>query len=104
MQVMGELGTPIVLLVGSYLTARGMMDLGTLVGVTGYIWMLTNPMRMLSNIINMLTRTVTSGENCSIIWTWGPASARMRMPRRLKRSAGMWCLTMCHSRTGPRRC
>ncbi|MGI6670044.1 MAG: ABC transporter ATP-binding protein [Christensenellales bacterium] len=73
MQVMGELGTPIVLLVGSYLTARGMMDLGTLVGVTGYIWMLTNPMRMLSNIINMLTRTVTSGEKLFYYMDLGPS-------------------------------
>ncbi len=73
MQVMGELGTPIVLLVGSYLTARGLMDLGTLVGVTGYIWMLTNPMRMLSNIINMLTRTVTSGEKLFYYMDLGPS-------------------------------
>ena len=39
-----------------------MIDIGTLVGVTGYIWMLTNPMRQLSNIINSVTHAVTSAE------------------------------------------
>ncbi|NLZ89483.1 MAG: ABC transporter ATP-binding protein [Clostridiales bacterium] len=73
MQIVSDLCTPIVLLVGSFLAAQGLMDVGTLVGVTGYIWMLTNPMRMLSNIINMLSRTVTSGEKLFYYMDLGPS-------------------------------
>ncbi len=62
MQFLSELCTPAVLLTGALLMAAGQMDVGTLVGVTGYIWMLTNPMRMLSQIINQATRAVTSAE------------------------------------------
>ncbi|HSK69116.1 MAG TPA: ABC transporter ATP-binding protein, partial [Candidatus Limnocylindria bacterium] len=62
MQLLSDLCTPAVLVTGALLTASGRMDLGTLVGVTGYIWMLTNPMRMLSQIINQATRAVTSAE------------------------------------------
>lgn len=62
MQFVSDLCTPLVLLVGMGLMAAGRMDIGTLVGVTGFIWMLTNPMRMLANIVNMLSRAITSAE------------------------------------------
>ena len=62
MDLLGALCTPIALLGGMMLTAQGKIDLGTLVGVTGYIWMLVNPMRQLSNIINMVAQSVTSAE------------------------------------------
>ncbi len=62
MDLLSALCTPVALVGGAFLTARGLMDIGTLVGVTGYIWMLTNPMRQLSNIINMLAQAITSAE------------------------------------------
>jgi len=62
MQGLSEVCTPLVLAVGAALIAAGRMDIGTLVGVTGYIWMLTQPMRMLSQIINGMTRASTSAE------------------------------------------
>ncbi|MBQ4075107.1 MAG: ABC transporter ATP-binding protein [Clostridia bacterium] len=62
MDFLGALCTPVALLGSAFLLARGDMDIGTLVGVTGYIWMLVNPMRQLSNIINMLVHSVTSAE------------------------------------------
>lgn len=62
MDLLGALCTPIALLGGMAMTLSGEMDIGTMVGVTGYIWMLVNPMRQLSNIINMLAQSVTSAE------------------------------------------
>ena len=62
MDVISSLCTPITLVGSAILTAMDMIDIGTLVGVTGYIWMLTNPMRQLSNIINSVTHAVTSAE------------------------------------------
>ena len=62
MEIMSGLCTPAALIGGAILMARGDISVGTLVGVTGYIWMLTNPMRQLSNIINMVAQAVTSAE------------------------------------------
>ena len=62
MDVLSALCTPIALLGGLLLTINGTLDIGTMVGVTGYIWMLVDPMRQLPNIINMVTNAVTSAE------------------------------------------
>ena len=55
MEVMSSLCTPIMIGVGGTLLFRGEMDLGTLIAITGYIGLITNPMRQLSNIINTVT-------------------------------------------------
>ena len=60
--LLGSCCTPIALLGGTLLVSRGQMDIGTLVGVTGYIWMLVNPMNQLPNIINMVVQAITSAE------------------------------------------
>lgn len=73
MDFLGALCTPIALLGGAYLTLRGQMDIGTLVGVTGYIWMLVNPMRQLSNIINMIAQAITSAEKLFYYVDFGSA-------------------------------
>ncbi len=62
MELLSSLCTPVMLIVGSYLVIHKNMDLGTLIAVNGYVWMITNPMRMLANIVNMLTQAVTSAE------------------------------------------
>jgi ATP-binding cassette, subfamily B, multidrug efflux pump len=62
MDLMSSLCTPVALVGGTALIMSGRMDIGTLVGVIGYIWLLTNPMRMLSNIINMVAQAVTASE------------------------------------------
>lgn len=62
LQMVSDLSTPLVLLVGMLLVGAGQMDIGTLVGVTGYIWMLINPMRNLAQIVNMISRAIASAE------------------------------------------
>lgn len=62
MEVMSSLCTPVMIGVGGTLLFNGAMDLGTLIAITGYISLITNPMRQLSNIINMLAQAVTSAE------------------------------------------
>ncbi|HPA61073.1 MAG TPA: ABC transporter ATP-binding protein, partial [Clostridia bacterium] len=73
MHGLSEICTPLVLATGSVLIATGHMDIGTLVGVTGYIWMLTQPMRMLSQIINSMTRASTSAEKIFYYLDLGPS-------------------------------
>ena len=62
MELMSSLCTPIMLLVGGILLVNGQMDIGTLVAVNGYVWLIINPMRALSGIINMVAQAVTSAE------------------------------------------
>ena len=62
MELMSSLCTPIMLLVGGILLLKGRMDIGTLVAVNGYVWLIINPMRSLSGIINMVAQAITSAE------------------------------------------
>ena len=62
MELMSSLCTPIMLLVGGILMLYGRMDIGTLVAVNGYVWLIINPMRSLSGIINMVAQAITSAE------------------------------------------
>ncbi|MBQ3667721.1 MAG: ABC transporter ATP-binding protein [Clostridia bacterium] len=62
MDMLSQLCTPITLLGGAIMVHLGHMNIGELVGVTGYIWMLTNPMRQVANIINASAQAVTSAE------------------------------------------
>jgi ATP-binding cassette subfamily B protein len=63
MELMSSLCTPIMLLVGGILLVNGQMDIGTLVAVNGYVWLIINPMRALSGIINMVVQAITSAAN-----------------------------------------
>lgn len=62
MELLSGMCTPVALIGAAILTYFNLMDVGTFVGVTGYIWMITSPMNMLSNIINMITNATTSAE------------------------------------------
>lgn len=73
MDLLGALCTPVALLGSAILLSQGLMDIGTLVGVTGYIWMLVNPMRQLSNIINMIAQSITSAEKLFYYVDFGAA-------------------------------
>ena len=54
MELLSSLCTPVMLLVGGVLLVNGQMDIGTLVAVNGYVWLIINPMRALSGIINLV--------------------------------------------------
>ena len=62
MTLLSALCTPITLAGGALMMSRGEMDIGTLVGLTGYIWMLTNPMSQVSGLINQTIQMVTGAE------------------------------------------
>ena len=62
MELLSSLCTPVMLMVGAAMVFSGEMDLGTLIAVNGYVWLIVNPMRNLANIVNMLTQAVTSAE------------------------------------------
>lgn len=59
---LGSFCTPLLLGIGGVMVISGSMTLGELVIFTNYIWMITGPMRMLGNLINMFTQAMTSAE------------------------------------------
>ncbi|MBQ4620384.1 MAG: ABC transporter ATP-binding protein [Clostridia bacterium] len=73
MEILSALCTPVMLIVGANMVLNGKLDLATLIAVNGYVWMITNPMRMLSNIVNMLTQAVTSAEKLFYYIDFGSA-------------------------------
>jgi len=81
MEMLSGLCTPVALLGGMLMVKAGNMDIGTLVGVTGYIWMLTNPMRQIPNLINAVAQASTSAEKLFYYMDFGssikePADAK----------------------------
>ena len=73
MDVTANLCTPAMLIFGGYMVARGELTLGELIAFNGYIWMINSPMRMVGNIINMLTNTLTSAEKLFYYRDLGPS-------------------------------
>ncbi len=51
-EFLGTVVNVILMIYGGYLTIRGEMTMGNFVTVNGYLWMLTNPLRMLGWLIN----------------------------------------------------
>ena len=73
MELLSGLCTPVMLIVGAILTLKGRMDIATLIAVNGYVWLITNPMRQLANIVNMATNAVTSAEKLFYYVDFGAA-------------------------------
>jgi ATP-binding cassette subfamily B protein len=73
MELLSGICTPVMLIAGAYLTLNGHMDIGTLVAVNGYVWLIINPMRQLSNLVNMFTNAVTSAEKLFYYVDFGAA-------------------------------
>lgn len=81
MELMSGMCTPVMLLVGGILILKGQMDIGTLVAANGYIWLIINPMRALSNIINMLAQAITSAEKLFYYQDFGSNIREIEHPK-----------------------
>ena len=73
MELLSGLCTPVMLIVGTILVLNDRMDIGTLVAVNGYVWLITDPMRQLANLVNMITNAVTSAEKLFYYVDFGSA-------------------------------
>jgi ATP-binding cassette subfamily B protein len=62
MDMIASCALPVLILVGSWLVMRGALEIGTLVGATGFVWMLIAPMRQLANFVNITTNGLVSSE------------------------------------------
>ena len=62
LDIIARLAIPMLMVSGAVLLSRGLLDIGTLVGATGFVWMLVGPMRQVSSFVNMATNGLVSSE------------------------------------------
>ncbi len=53
---------PVMLLAGSYLVMQREIQIGTLVGAMGFVWMIIGPMRQIASFVNVTTNGLVSSE------------------------------------------
>ncbi len=73
LELLSNFTTPVLLLAGGGMVITGEIDLGTLVTFMNFTWMITGPMRMLGNLINMLAMAVTSADKIFFYMDLGPS-------------------------------
>lgn len=88
MDFLSGLSSIIVLWYGGRLVALGQISLGTLVAFNNYLWMLINPMRMLSWVVNIMERAITSGERVFNILDTGSSIKNKPNPYKPKEVRG----------------
>lgn len=77
-ELLSNLLTLVLMLVGGYMVIQGRMTLGDLVAVNGYLWMLTMPLRMAGWWINDIHRFTTSVEK---IYNTYKAEPNIKQPK-----------------------
>lgn len=76
-EFMGTVINVVLMIYGGYLTIKGEMTVGDFVTVNGYLWMLTNPLRMLGWLINDVLRFKASMDK---IYTTYSANPSIKLP------------------------
>jgi ATP-binding cassette subfamily B protein len=71
--------TIILMLLGGYMVIQNEMTMGNLVTISGYLWMLTNPLRMAGWLVNDIQRFITSVEK---IYTTICEEPQIRKPKK----------------------
>ena len=84
LDTIARLAIPLLMVSGAALLGRGMLDIGTLVGATGYVWMLIMPMRQVAMFVNMATNGFVSSEKLIYYTDLGP---QIKNPKEIKTPA-----------------
>ncbi len=84
MDTIAGLATPVLILAGAVLMHRGEIDVGTLVGATGFVWMLIAPMRQVASFVNLITNGLVSSEKLIYYLDLG---SKVRNPENPKKPA-----------------
>ena len=62
LDTIASLSIPVLLLSGAGMVMHGTLDIGTLIGATGFVWMLMAPMRQVATFVNQVANGVVSSE------------------------------------------
>ncbi len=87
-ELLSNLLTIVLMLVGGYMVIRKQMTMGDLVAVNGYLWMLTTPLRMAGWWINDIQRFTTSVEKIYHTYRAEPNVKQPRNPVHHKKYEG----------------
>jgi len=88
LDMIARLSIPVLLLSGAFLLQRGMLDIGTLVGATGFVWMLMAPMRQVAGFVNMTTNGIVSSEKLIYYLSLGSRVKNPKEPQAPARREG----------------
>jgi len=81
MDMIASCSLPVLLLSGSYLVMRGDLHIGTLIGATGFVWMIIGPMRQLANFVNVTTNGIVSSEKLIYYMDLGSTIRNPEVPK-----------------------
>jgi len=87
-EILSNIMTVVVLIVGGFSVIDGNMSPGDLVAVTGYLWMLNNPLRMVGWLVNDLLRFITSLEKIHATYMAEPDIKTPNAPIEMKQFKG----------------
>jgi ATP-binding cassette, subfamily B, multidrug efflux pump len=62
LDTIARLAIPVLMVSGAAMMGMGKLDIGTLVGATGFVWMLIAPMRQVATFVNQIANGVVSSE------------------------------------------
>ena len=62
MDAIAAMSVPVLLAAGGYMVSQGTLDIGTLVGAAGFVWMLMSPMRQAAMFVNLTANGIVSSE------------------------------------------
>lgn len=62
LDTIASLAIPVLMVSGAAMVAQGTLNIGTLIGATGFVWMLIAPMRQVAQFVNLTANGVVSSE------------------------------------------
>ncbi len=62
LDTIASLAVPVLMVSGAVMVSRGQLDIGTLVGAIGFVWMLIAPMRQVAQFVNLTANGLVSSE------------------------------------------
>lgn len=88
MDMIASFAVPVLILAGSALVIRGDLQIGTLVGATGFVWMIIAPMRQVANFVNVTANGLVSSEKLIYYLDLGSTIRSPEKPREIGKRAG----------------
>ncbi len=89
MDMIASFAVPVLILAGSALVIHGDLQIGTLVGATGFVWMIIAPMRQVANFVNVTTNGLVSSEKLIYYMDLGSMIRSPEKPREIENREGL---------------
>lgn len=88
MDMIASFAVPVLILAGSALVIHGDLQIGTLVGATGFVWMIIAPMRQVANFVNVTTNGLVSSEKLIYYLDLGSMIRNQEKPIEIEKREG----------------